>query len=315
MDAATTQSLERAAEIVMRHAPDRARAQTLGLRLSHVTAATEPGYQHYTPSLSTVLAGQKRTLIGDDDQVWGRERFIITPVGLPLVSSVVETDPQRGFLAARWQLDPTLLAEVAAVMPHKAHRAVRMDRLGVWSPALTDAFSRLLALLDEPEHIPILGPLISRELVLRLLQTDQAPRVLAALDDSDPIVPRAVSLLTDRMAEPWSMKTLATETRTSQPTLHRRFKEATSMTPMQYLKRLRLGEARHRMVVLGESAAQVALAVGYRSVPHFTRDYRHLYGASPAADGTRLREQLRQGGIDGLPGRSDASTVARGQYT
>ncbi|MFE7624573.1 AraC family transcriptional regulator N-terminal domain-containing protein [Streptomyces sp. NPDC057509] len=306
MDAATAQSLDRAAEIVSRHARDQARAQTLGLRLSHVTAATEPGYQHYTPSLSTVLAGRKRTLIGGDDQVWGREKFIITPVGLPLVSSVVETDPQRGFLAARWQLDPNLVAEVAAVMPRKAHPAGRLDRLGMWSPALADAFARLLALLDEPEHIPVLGPLISREIVLRLLQTDQAPRVLAALDDGDPVVPRAVSLLTDRMAEPWSMRTLAAEISTSQPTLYRRFKEATSMTPTQYLKRLRLGEARHRMVVLGESAAQAAIAVGYRSVPHFTRDYRHLYGAPPAADGTRLREQLRRGGFGGLPGSGDA---------
>ncbi|WP_406136115.1 AraC family transcriptional regulator N-terminal domain-containing protein [Streptomyces sp. NBC_01089] len=296
MDPATAQSLDRAAEIVSRHAPDRARAQRLGLRLSHVTAATGLGYQHYTPSLSTVLAGGKRTIVGDDDQVWGREKFIITPVELPLVSSVVETDPRRGFLAARWQLDSALVAEVAAVMPRKAHPASPMDRLGVWSPALADAFTRLLALLDEPEHIPILGPMISREIVLRLLQTDQAPRVLAALDDGDPIVPRAVSLLTDRMAEPWSMRVLAAEVRTSRPTLYRRFKEATSMTPLQYLKRLRLGEARHRMVVLGESAAQAALAVGYRSVPHFTRDYRHLYGASPAADGNHLREQLRQGG-------------------
>ncbi|MBM9504338.1 AraC family transcriptional regulator [Actinacidiphila acididurans] len=298
MEQATAQSLDRAAEVVSRRARDRAPAEALGLRLSHVTAPTEVGYQRYTPSLSVVLAGRKRSIVGDDDQVWGRDRFIITPVDIPVVAGVVETDPQRGFLAAIWQLAPTLVAEVAAAMPRNDRPFSEIDRLGTWSPALADAFARLIGLLDEPEHIPFLGPLIAREIVLRLLQTDQAPRVLAAVDEGDPVVPRAVGLLTDRMAEPWSMSALAAEVRTSQPTLFRRFKEATSMTPMQYLKRLRLGEARHRMVVLGESAAQAASAVGYRSAPHFSRDYRHLYGQPPAADGARLREQLRRGGID-----------------
>jgi transcriptional regulator GlxA family with amidase domain len=128
---------------------------------------------------------------------------------------------------------------------------------------------------------------------VRLLQTDQAPRVLAAVADSDAVVPRAVALLTDRMDEPWTIDALAAEVQTSQPTLFRRFKDATSMTPMQYLKRLRLGEARHRMVVLGDSAAQAASAVGYRSASQFSRDYRHLYGETPAADAVRTRLQLR----------------------
>ncbi|WP_458089036.1 helix-turn-helix domain-containing protein [Streptomyces malaysiensis] len=77
-------------------------------------------------------------------------------------------------------------------------------------------------------------------------------------------------------------------------TLFGRFKQATSMTPMQYLKRLRLGEARHRMVILGESAAQAARTVGYRSASHFSRDYRAVYGAPPATDATRSRTHLRQ---------------------
>lgn len=295
MDEATARSLDRAADVVLRRAQDRTRAAALGMRLTHVPAPFGLAFQRYTPSLSVVLAGRKRSIVGDDDQVWGVERFIITPVDLPVVSGIVDTDPQRGFLAARWQLDPALVAEVASAMPrpHNGRPRPRMDRLGTWTPALADAFARLIGLLDEPEHIPILGPLAARETILRLLQTDQAPRVLAAIDVDDPVIPRAVSLLTDRMAEPWSMSSLAAAAQTSQPTLSRRFKRATSMTPMQYLKRLRLGEARHRMVVLGETAAQAATAVGYRSAPHFSRDYRLLYGDSPAADASRAREQLR----------------------
>jgi transcriptional regulator GlxA family with amidase domain len=71
----------------------------------------------------------------------------------------------------------------------------------------------------------------------------------------------------------------------------------TSMTPMQYLKRVRLGEARHRMVVLGEAAAQAATAVGYRSASHFSRDYRRLYGRTPAADAVATRVELQASGL------------------
>ena len=49
--------------------------------------------------------------------------------------------------------------------------------------------------------------------------------------------------------------------------------------------------------VPGDAGAQAATTVGYRSTAHFSRDYRHLYGASPAADATRLRAKLRHGGL------------------
>ncbi|WP_037869331.1 AraC family transcriptional regulator [Streptomyces sp. SPB074] len=289
MDEATARSLGRAADVVARRADATVTTERLGLRLSHLR--TVPGglaYQRYTPSLSVVLAGRKRSVVGDDDRVWGLDRFFITPVDLPVLSGVVEADERYGFLSARWRLDPGLVTEVAAAMPRtRREPSGPLDRLGAWTPALADAFARLLALLDEPEHIPLLAPQFARETVLRLLQTAQAPRVLAAIDAHDPVVPRAVRLLTERIAEPWTLDALAAEVGASRATLSRRFKQATSMTPTQYLKRLRLGEARHRMVV------RAASAVGYRSAPHFSRDYRLVYGTSPAADAARAREQLR----------------------
>ncbi|MGQ4512454.1 AraC family transcriptional regulator N-terminal domain-containing protein [Streptomyces sp. DW26H14] len=294
-DPAASGGLDRVADVVLRRAGDRERADRLGLRLSRVTTATEPAFQRYPPSFSAVVAGRKRSIVGDDDQIWGPDRFIITPVDLPVVSAVVEAGEPDGFLSVRWRLDPVVVAEVAAAMPGSGASPAALERLGTWTPGLADAFARLVSLLDEPEHIDVLGPLVSREVVLRLLRTDQAPRVLAVAEDRDAVVPRAVSLLTDRMAEPWTVGSLASAVRTSEPTLFRRFKNATSMTPMQYLKRLRLGEARQRMTVLGEPAARAATAVGYRSASHFSRDYRSLYGRTPAADAARVRRRLALG--------------------
>ncbi|MDM7891402.1 AraC family transcriptional regulator [Curtobacterium caseinilyticum] len=279
-------------------------AETLGLTVSKVHEPTGLFDRRYEPSLSVVLRGRKRSIVGDDDQVWGRERFIITPVDLPVVAGVVDAAGEDGFVAVVWRLDPVVVGEVVASMSVPAAAAVApgsspsgavssLPRLGSWTAPLADAFARLIGLLEAPEDIPVLFPLVSREIVLRLLQTEQAPRITAALDETGhSVVAGATALLTGRMAEGWSMNRLARELRVSESTLFARFKEATGMTPAQYLKRTRLGEARRRMVVHGDTAARAAAVVGFRSASHFSRDYREAYGRPPAADAVVVRGQL-----------------------
>ncbi|MCL9665416.1 AraC family transcriptional regulator [Curtobacterium albidum] len=320
MDERIAQHLDRAAATASAHAavPGRDRrdavarvgsahhAETLGLTVSKVHEPTGLFDRRYEPSMSVVLRGRKRSIVGDDDQVWGRERFIITPVDLPVVAGVVDAAGEDGFVAVVWRLDPAVVGEVVASMTVPAGVAAAvapgssppgavssLPRLGSWTAPLADAFARLVGLLDAPEDIPVLFPLVSREIVLRLLQTEQAPRITAALDGTGPsVVAGATALLTGRMAEGWSMERLARELRVSESTLFARFKEATGMTPAQYLKRTRLGEARRRMVVHGDTAARAAAAVGFRSASHFSRDYREAYGRPPAADAVVARAQL-----------------------
>ncbi len=308
MDDRIAQHLDRAAAIASAHAAvvgsdhhaavarigSAHHAETLGLTVSRVHEPTGLFDRRYVPSLSVVLRGRKRSIVGDDDQVWGRERFIITPVDLPVVAGVVDTAGEDGFVSAVWRLDPTIVGEVVASMSVPAVAlAAPVPRLGRWTEPLADAFARLLGLLDAPEDIPVLFPLVSREIVLRLLQTSQAPRIMAALDGTGPsVVAGATALLTGRMEEPWSMDRLARTLRVSESTLFARFKEATGMTPAQYLKKTRLAEARRRMVVHGDTAARAAAAVGFRSASHFSRDYREAYGRPPAADAVVTRAQL-----------------------
>ncbi|WP_220034469.1 AraC family transcriptional regulator [Curtobacterium sp. MCPF17_047] len=171
------------------------RAAALQMRVSQVDGPTDLGYQRYVPSLSVVLVGRKRSIVGDDDQQWGREHFLITPVDLPVVAGVTDVE-DRGFVSVVWRLDPVVVGEVVASMSRSTVPLVEPPRLGTWTPALADAFARLVGLLDTPEDVPVLFPLVSREVVLRLLQTEQAPRILAALDNES-VVARAAALLID----------------------------------------------------------------------------------------------------------------------
>ncbi|MGN7799669.1 AraC family transcriptional regulator [Leifsonia sp. 22587] len=298
MDGVVAGALERAAEIGVRHAGRKEANARLGVRVTHVARPSGLSYQRYKPSLSFVLVGRKRSIIGEDDQVWGRERFLITPVDLPVVAGVVETDPQLGFVSVVCDLDPVLIADVATAMPTKALQRSPPDRLGTWTRDLADAVTRFLFLLDAPEEIPMLAQSIRREIVFRVLQTDQAPRLLAALDSGEgELVRRAISLLTEEIDEVWSSASIAARLHVGESTLVGKFKQVTGLTPMQFLKRNRLGEARRRMVLLGDSAAEAGARVGYRSTSHFSRDYRREYGGPPAADASRLRASLREAAI------------------
>jgi len=201
-------------------------------------------------------------------------------------------------VAVVWRLDLAVVGEVVASMsvprPASGVAPVPLPRLRTWAELLPDAFARLLALLDAPENIPVLFPLVSREIVLRLLQTAQAPRLTAALDGSGPsLVAGATALLTGRRAKAWSMERLARELRVSESTLFARSKEATGRTPAQYLKRTRLGEVRRRMVVHSDMAARAAAVVGFRSAAHFSWDYREAYGMPPAANAIVVRGSWR----------------------
>lgn len=310
LDPATRARLDRAADLAgrRRHSPH---AAALGLRLSGVDRPTGLLPQTYPPSLSLALRGRKRSIIGAHDAIWGRERFLVTPVDLPVVAGVVEA-PDGDFRSVMWRLDPLVIAEVAPLVATSATSSGAAasspladrgapDRLGTWTPELADAVARLLGLLDRPEDIPVLAPLLAREVVLRLLQSDQAPRILAAgaTPDAD-TVSRAVALIVDELARPWSLDELAARVGVSASTLGRRFGTVTGMSPLQYQKRTRLGEARRRMIVRGETAAEAASAVGYRSASHFSRDYRAAYREAPGRDAVRARELLAAIPRDGL---------------
>lgn len=294
MDPRISASLARGADRVRRHADRAQRAASLGLLLGRTTGPTPMMFVRYPPCLAVVLTGRK--VSGDDEsgeQEWGSERFLITPVDLPMIARVTETGPDGDFVSVNWRIDPAVVSEVAARLP-RPPQAAPSGRLGAMTPEIADVVDRMLGLLDAPDEATVLAPLLQRELVVRLLQSDQAPRLLAAAAHAHAdVVSAAIDRLTAGLAEPWTVDAIAASVGASPATLSRRFREITGLTPMRYLKRLRLGEARRRLIAEGDTAAQAAAAVGYVSASHFSRDYRAAYGRSPASDATELRERMR----------------------
>ncbi len=290
MDARTTAALDRAAEKVRRHVGHPRRAESLGLTLGRTTAPTPMLFVRYAPCLAMVLHGRKQSLDGDSGSLeWGPDRFLITPVKLPVIARVVDTGADGDFLSLNWRLDPAIVAEVASRLPRsRSTTDSSPGRLGTMTAEIADAVDRLVGLLDTPEDAPVLLPLVARELTVRLLQSDQAPRVRAAAEHARAdTVSTMIDHFTADLARTWTIDDAATLCHISPATLTRRFREITGLTPMRYLKRLRLGEARRAMLTEGRTATQAAVSVGYLSAAHFSRDYRAAYRLPPAKDAQR----------------------------
>lgn len=251
----------------------------------------------YEPCVAVIVQGSKRVVLGDESLSYGEDRYLITSMDLPVKTALMQASPERPYLAVALRLDWRDIASLMLEMPPATARRPEPDSRAMTTGALTapllEAFDRLLALLDQPQDIPALAPLIRREIHYRLLAGEAGARLrqIATVDTQSHQVARAIAQLNARFAEPLRVETLARESGMSPTTFHHHFKSLTAMSPLQYLKQLRLTEARRLMLSERLDAATAAFRVGYESPSQFSREYRRLFGAPPSRDIADLRWQ------------------------
>ncbi|MGS5088235.1 AraC family transcriptional regulator N-terminal domain-containing protein [Hydrogenophaga sp. A37] len=253
----------------------------------------------YEPCVAVIVQGSKRIKLGDETLCYGEDRYLITSMDLPVKTAVVEASAERPYLGVALRLDWREIASLMLESPAptstlgSAARDSRAMTTGALTAPLLEAFDRLLALLDQPEHIPALAPLIKREIHYRLLTGEAGARLrqIATVDTQSHQVARAIASLNARFTEPLRVETLARESGMSLSTFHHHFKTLTAMSPLQYQKQLRLTEARRLMLSDGMDASTAAFRVGYESPSQFSREYRRSFGAPPSKDVADFRWQ------------------------
>jgi len=98
---------------------------------------------------------------------------------------------------------------------------------------------------------------------------------------SDPVVSRALRLMQDDPAEPWTLALLARETHVSRATLARRFSEVVGQPPIEFLTEWRLALAADFILEPGATIASVAARVGYRSPYALSTAFKRVRGVRP----------------------------------
>ena len=260
-----------------------------GLTLYQWDAPTEKTSYLLQPSICLIGQGRKRVILGDGIHEYDADHFLITSVELPVVSHVIEASSEKPFMGLTLDLDLRTIAQMILnadipVMPAPRDRlSISVSRV---SESLLDAFLRLLKLLETPEDIPVLAPLIKQEIAYRLLTGEQGPRLrqITTVENHSYQIARAIDWMKNNFQKSIRVEELAGIAGLSTSAFHNHFRLMTAMTPIQYQKRMRLNEARQLMLTAHMDASSAAFEVGYESPSQFSREYSRYFGAPPARD-------------------------------
>ena len=262
------------------------------LSLFRADEPTQPLPAVYEASLCLIAQGSKHVSLADRILVYDAEHYLLVSLDLPLVGHVTQASPEAPYLCAKIDIDRSALADLILGESERAPKASQ-PALAVYrsDEDLVDAACRLVRLLDRPEAIPALAPLIEREILYRLLTGPHGPtlRSMAVADSHLGQVSRAIDTIRSAFSRRLRIDEIAAEAGMSPSSLHQHFKAVTRMTPLEYQKQLRLQEARRLMLSEGANAGSAGFAVGYDSPSQFNREYSRLFGAPPRQDIIRLQ--------------------------
>jgi AraC-like DNA-binding protein len=261
------------------------------IRSSH---PTEPIHAVHQPAVCFVAQGRKQVMVGSSVFTYDQAKYLVVSVDVPIVGQILEASAAEPYLCIRLDLDPAAIgalmleAKVPGASGEQPGQALSLSSI---TPVLLDTVIRLVRLLEKPRDIPILAPLVEREILYRLLMDDQTSKLrqIALGESKLQQVNRAIAWIKVNFREPFSIEAVAAEARMSPSTLHEHFKVVTSMSPLQYQKQLRLQEARRLILSQSLDAATAGHSVGYESPSQFSREYKRTFGSPPVQDIARLR--------------------------
>lgn len=247
------------------------------------------------PIFAILVQGKKKAVLGEEIYLYSATQYIVVSIDLPMSAFIVEASPEKPYLGFKLRLDPLQLCDIitsqTSLNISKKENSVRGIFVSTADAPLLDCALRLTKLLDTPQDIPMLAPMIIREIYYRLLMGEQGESVrqIATSGSNMQRIAEVIQLIKADFAQPMRVENLAEQVSMSPSSFYYHFKEVTSMSPLQYQKQLRLLEARRLMLAENSDAANAAYQVGYESPSQFSREYSRMFGAPPIRDIERLR--------------------------
>lgn len=261
--------------------------QVPGLIFIRRTEPTDIEASIYDPLVCLILQGGKETIIGDRRVEVTAGSCIIVSHDLPVVARITEASPEVPYLALVVRLDLSELrslydevgtAEATDVADAYAYAVGEIDA------PLLDVLTRYVGLVDDPEGVRVLTPMLRRELHFRLLRTPHGAmlRTLLRRDSHASNISQAILRLRTDFRAGLEVPALARDVGMSTSSFHKHFKQVTATTPLQFQKELRLTEARRLLLTGDHTVSTAAFDVGYESATQFSREYSRKFGVPPS---------------------------------
>ncbi|MHC1745684.1 MAG: AraC family transcriptional regulator [Negativicutes bacterium] len=258
-----------------------------------------PVYGVFKPSLCIIVQGAKDVWLAQERFRYSPADYLVASISVPVIGQVVEATPAHPYLSLKLEFTAKqvldVLSNLKTRIATKKHSspAIFVSRI---EPSLLDAVLRLVRLLDNPDDIPVLAPLITKEILYRVLQGQQGENLeQIAIEGSYTYqIRNVIERLMNRYDQSFRIEDLAEMANMSISSFHRHFKEVTAMSPLQFQKQLRLHEARRLLLSESADAAEVAFRIGYESPSQFSREYSRMFNLPPKEDMKRMKAKYDQ---------------------
>src|SRR6266536_4651223 len=272
-----------------------------GLHLKRVSSPQEPVHGVAIPAVCVMAECSKGIYLGEEYYRYDPGHYLLATVELPIVIQISEASKERPHLSLRLNLDPAIVGSVmveAGLPSARGQVGAKAIAVSPLDAGLLDTVVRLVRLVDSPTEARILMPLVTREIVYRLLMGAQSDRLrhLAALGGATNRIAKALERIRSDYDKPLRIESLARDLGMSVSGFHAQFKAVTAMSPLQFQKQTRLQEARRLMFGEDLDAASAGLRVGYDDASYFNREYKSVFGAPPMRDVQQLRAAARTNG-------------------
>lgn len=287
-------------QMIEKHAPKMGGSATSipFLRFFCTTTPTEFLHTLYEPSLCLIAQGSKAVGLGEELFSYDKNAYLISSVHLPARVRIQEASFEKPYLSLQLTFSMDQILEIFKEFDQEDNKGAIQPQCGLYfgknSSLLMDAILRLVRLLENPKDINMLAPMITREILYRIVQ-DKGGSIIRQFAKNGSLAQRvsqAITIIKEDFAEPLRIDTLAQKIGMSTSSLHYHFKRVTTMSPLQFQKSLRLQEARRLLMVEEMEASHVAFQVGYESPSQFSREYARLFGLPPIRDVKRIRHSF-----------------------
>jgi AraC-like DNA-binding protein len=258
-----------------------------GVQLFRVTESLRCAPAVYKPTVVAIVSGAKEAILDGKSYVYDSNQYMCCTMSMPVEAGTPEASPENPLLGVYISLDTKVMTELAIEM-ESAAGAIRKPKdgplpqglaLAHWDDSFTEALLRLLQLGDNSTDTAILGDIRLRELYYAVLKGEAGDSARRAFGVGNEIA-RAIVYLSSNLDKTVTIDDMATHVGMSRAVFHRKFKQATTMSPIQFVKSMRLNNAAMKMAG-GMNVNEAAIEVGYVSSSQFSREFKRMYGESP----------------------------------
>ncbi|MFT8313741.1 MAG: AraC family transcriptional regulator [Clostridium sp.] len=267
------------------------------LQLFRASNISEPLHTIYEPSLLVIAQGSKIVTLADENYQYDSTSYLVASVHLPITGQIIQASPEEPYFCVQINFNTEQILDIIKESDDvwngkkDSGRGIVVNKI---NSDLFDAVLRLVRLLHTPKDIPVLSPLIIREILYRILQDSQGNLIkqFAMIGSHAHCIAKVIQFINSNFSKPLRIEDLAKKVNMSTSSLHNQFKKVTAMSPLQYQKLIRLQEARRLLFTESSEAANIGFQVGYESPSQFSREYARMFGLPPISDINRLRNSL-----------------------